>query len=263
MDNVFITIRSLSNMISEMNKKKLEIKRITKTASLLMMSGLSANSIPHDISERVLLEQNKDGGWVSVVDTMWNIVYLKLIDEKRYIYETEKGKLFLINNKNIDGLWGRTSRDMSRIPVSGILLFLLPELLIEDNIYLLEKLWKSEMNSIVYKAGYSLMAFKKNNYHPKDTTLIESTCQWLIKNQHDNGGFSPWKDHPVDPDVFCTSIAILGLIQYPYFVENSIYSKAYGWLLKNRLSNGIWKFHEIEDGASWGLYALSELKKVL
>ena len=37
----------------------------------------------------------------------------------------------------------------------------------------------------------------------------------------------------------------------------------FDWIINNRLKSGIWKYHEIEDGASWGLFALSELKKRL
>ncbi len=264
MDNLFPTIRSLSNMISEMNRKNLEIKRITKTSSLLILSGLSPNSISQYIIQRVLSEQYDDGGWISIVDTMWNTKFLSLINSRKYHNQIENGKKYLMQNKNKDGLWGRSKRDMSRIPVTGIMLYLFPELICNNELTKLEKLWESELNSIVYKAGYTLMAFKANNYVPKNTDLINITSDWLSNNQREDGGFAPWYDHPIDSDVFCTSIATLGLLQYAdkNFVSMDVLKKSYYWLINNRLDTGIWKYHEIEDGASWGLYTLTLLNKL-
>lgn len=248
-------------MLLEMDNKGIEIKRITKTASLLISGGLSPNSIPDGIISRVLHGQQKDGGWVSVVDTMWNTFFLTCIGNSEYHDNINRGKKFLMAQKNKNGLWGRSKRDMSRIPVSAVLLYLFPDMAGSMDLIRLEALWAVEMNSIVYKAGYALMAFKKNDYSPKDRAIIEKTCLWLAQSQRKDGGFAPWLEHPVDSDVFCTSISILGLLQYPDLVSRDIFKGAYDWLLKNRLGSGVWKYHEIEDGASWGLLALTELKK--
>jgi hypothetical protein len=261
MSSLLPTVRSLSNMMIEMDKKGIEIKRITKTASLLILSGLSTNSIPNRIVKRVSSLQEKDGGWISVVDTIWNTIFLTLVDKDKYLENINLAKKYLLCKKNKHGLWGRSQRDMSRIPVSGILLFLFPELAKKNELKSLEDLWSSEINSIVYKAGYTLMAFKNNEYSPRRKEIIETTCRWLVDSQRCDGGFGPWKDHPVDSDVFCTSISVLGLLQYPYFVPDDTLKKAKSWLLKNRLHSGIWKYHEIEDGASWGLFALASLNR--
>jgi len=260
MDSLLLsTIRSLSNMLLEMDKKQIEIKRLTKTASLLILSGLAPNSIPDKIIKRVINQQKNDGGWVSVVDTIWNTFFLSLINKEKYFHNVNNGKKYLINQKNNYGLWGRSKRDMSRIPVSGILLYLFPDIAKKKELKQLEALWDSEINSIVYKAGYTLMAFKKNEYLPQNQEIIKKTCKWLAENQRNDGGFAPWKEHPVDSDVFCTSISILGLSQYIQFVPEYTFQKASSWLINNRLKSGIWKYHEIEDGASWGLYALTAL----
>ena len=39
--------------------------------------------------------------------------------------------------------------------------------------------------------------------------------------------------------------------------------RAYNYLCRTQLKSGIWAYHEIEDGASWGLYALSQAEKYL
>lgn len=250
-------------MIREMNSKNLELKRITKTASLLLMSGVSPNSIPFAITERLLKEQNEDEGWISIVDTMWNTKYLQLIDPVIYHREISAGLNFIKSMSNSEGLWGRSKRDVSRIPVTGILFYLFPDIATGEKLCILEALWESEYNSIVYKAGYTMMAYSATGYSPQLVHQIENSCNWLIENQRPDGGFAPWLDHPVDSDVFCTSIATLGLLQYPQFAEKQIFINSYDWLIKNRLKIGIWKYHEIEDGASWGLYALSKLERYL
>jgi len=248
-------------MLLEMDKKEIEIKRITKTASLLISSGLSPNSISDKIIKKVINQQETDGGWVSVADTIWNTFFLSLINKEKYCDTINNGKNYLINQKNKYGLWGRSKRDMSRIPISGILLYLFPDIAKKKELKQLEALWDSEINSIVYKAGYTLMAFKKNEYFPQRREIIKKTCRWLAENQRNDGGFAPWREHPVDSDVFCTSISILGLLQYPELVPEYTFQKTYSWLINNRLKSGIWKYHEIEDGSSWGLYALTELGK--
>lgn len=255
------TIASLKNMIIEMNEKNIELKRITKTSALLLMSGVSKNSIPQNIVNRCLSQQNQDGGWVGIVDTMWNIYFLREFDERQFKSNIDLGLDFISTNRNLEGLWGRSKRDISRIPVTGILLYLLPELADKNSLRLLENLWQSERNSLTYKAAYTLMAFKRNNYIPEDKRLIYDTIEWLSGNQRDDGGYSPWKEHPVDSDVYCTSLASIGLLQYPELVESQVFENAFNWLQNNQLNKGIWKFHEIEDGASWGLLAMLEILK--
>jgi hypothetical protein len=261
MDKLFPTIRSLRSMIAEMNRKNLDLKRITKTASLLICSGLSTNSVPADITRRCLSEQREDGGWVSIADTMWNAYFLQLLGSQQYGPNIEKAKSFLLLQINERGLWGRSKRDISRIPVIGLLFYLFPELADKHRLLLLEELWQSEKNSLTYKAAYILMAFKAALYTPKEKNLTGDTVEWLMENQRPDGSFAPWKTHPAASDVFCTSIAVLGLLQYKESVLPETFEKSYNWLLSNRLPSGIWPYHEIEDGASWALYTLTQLLK--
>jgi len=263
MDELIRTVVSLRNMISEMDRKGLELKRITKTSALLMMSGLSSNSIPINIVERCIREQNNDGGWVGVLDTIWNTQFLKLLSRPEFHLNIEKALNYLETQKNPEGLWGRSIRDISRIPVSALFFYLFPRMTNNIELTLLEELWEKEKGSLTYKAGYTLMAFSHNDYIPKASGLIEEAVYWLLNQQNEDGGFSPWKEHPVDSDVFCTSIASLGLACYSDHVPSDVFIKARKWLLDNRLKSGIWKYHEIEDGASWGLYTLSQLRKII
>jgi len=257
------TIGSLRSMLQEMNRKGLELRRITKTACFLMLAGLSVNSIPEIIIERCINEQERDGGWISIVDTMWNVNFFKMLNSVKYQDRISCGLKFLEEQTNRNGLWGRSQRDVSRIPVTGMMLYLHPELATYDRLYKLENLWESEINSLTYKAAYLLMAFKKCSYKPKQEKIIADTLRWLVKNQRDDGSFSPWKEHPVASDIFCTSVASLGLLQYREFVPVDVFKKALLWIEETHLPQGIWAYHEIEDGASWGLWAMTELSRYL
>ena len=259
--SIMISISSLMGMLDQMLKKNLDLSRITKVASLLILSGVSYSSIDKAILNRCIAEQNADGGWISIPDTIWNTLYLKLSNDESALLPYEMGCNYLINNKNKNGLWGRGIRDVSRIPVTGIIMNFLPELVTQRELELLEELWISEKNSLTYKAGYTLIAFKATHYTPKTLNLIEETMEWLIENQRKDGGFAPWKDHPIESNVYCTSIACLGLIAYSCCVPKSTIEAATEWLVSNQLKSGIWKYHEIEDGASWGLLCLSMAKR--
>ena len=252
---------SLRAMLKEMLAKDLELKRITKTASLLLMSGLSPSSIPKKILDRCESEQDRDGGWVGIADTTWNVVFLSLYDKNRYQQIIDSGIKYLEANTNKSGLWGRSFRDVSRIPVSGLVLAMIPQLQKQCYLQKLEELWLSEIHSLTYKAGYTLMAFSSSGYVPQESEIITDTVSWLSFSQRRDGGFAPWKEHPVASDVLCTSIAILGLLGYKDLVSIDRFTKTLKWLEDNQLKTGIWAFHEIEDGASWGLYALNMLTK--
>ncbi|KUO50217.1 MAG: hypothetical protein APF76_10920 [Desulfitibacter sp. BRH_c19] len=257
--NILRTVISLRNMIAEMNRKNIELKRITKTSSILLMSGLSANSIPEHIVKRCLDEQHEDGGWAGIGDTIWNAFFLKQLGYSNFKDNIKRALNFMGNHRNKEGLWGRSNRDISRIPVSGLYFYLLPEAAESTELRLLEELWYEEFGGITYKAAYTLMAFKKKDYMPVNPQLIDDTVKWLVENQEADGGFSPWKAHPVDSDVFCTAIATIGLLQYRERVDTKVFKRSYEWLHRNQLKNGIWKYHEIEDGTSWGLYAMVHL----
>lgn len=259
----FATFRaaaSLRNMVSEMLKKQLDLKRITKTASMLITSGVTANSLSDEIALRCVSQQGDDGGWISIPDTMWNSFFLKCYDRHRFSESLERAIAYLDVNAGNTGLWGRSRRDMERIPISGMLLYLHPELVNDNRMCSLERLWESEKNSLTYKAAYTLQAFRSTGYMPTNTLLIAETLNWLASNQRDDGSFAPWRDHPVASDVYCTALSVLGLTSYPDITHAETIRKAVDWITRTQLPSGIWPFHEIEDGASWALAALNKAR---
>ena len=210
-------IMSLLNMCNEMFRKNIEIRRITKTCALLLMSGLSPNAIPRKIVDKCISSQKDDGGFIGNTDTLWNIKFLEFYPQ----YERERNWAieWLISNNGDEEGFGRSKRDMHRIPVTGLALYLLPEIATDKNL------------------------------------------EWLENTT--SGGFAPWLNHPVGENVYCTAVALLALISMQDDSYRETIERAYEYLCVTQLKSGIWAYHEIEDGASWGLYALSQAEKYL
>lgn len=251
---------SLNHMVAAMRRKGLELKRMTKVATLLSRSGFSSPGNYGDLAQDCVKSQYPDGGWVAVVDTMWNLAFLGGFESTEYLSVLARGEAYLEASKGPHGIWGRSIRDFERIPVSGTLLFLLPHLATRERLLSLEELWLKERNSLTYKAAYTLMAFSANGYSPSHAGLVQETLAWIVDNQREDGSFAPWKDHPVASDTYCTALALLGLLAYRDFVPAQSIARATKWLLDSQLSSGIWPFHEIEDGAGWALYALARVR---
>jgi len=252
------SIISLLNMLQEMNRKGIENSRIIKTAALLLLSGVAPSCIDKDIVQMSVRSQRQDGGYIGNSDTALNALFLSFYPQ--YSEQVKRGIEWVQNNSDETGGWGRTQRDMRRIPVTGLLLYFLPQLAEPKHLQWLERTWAGEPNSLTYKAAYTLATFAKNNYEPQDKNIIGNTLDWLISQQEENGGFAPWKSHPVGTDIFYTSVATLGLLAYGKHRNEERILKAYRYMRETQLPSGIWAYHEIEDGASWGLYAMTQVE---
>ena len=247
---------SLLNMTREMYRKNIEISRITKTAALLLMSGLNKSDLDQAIVKRCIESQNADGGFIGNTDTIWNIKLLEYYPEFRQ--HRDVAVQWLLNeNGNTPG-FGRSKRDIHRIPVTGLALYLIPETRNRQTIDWLAALWNSEINSLTYKAAYTLMAMQQCGIREDYAGLVRQTIEWLLSQQQVNGGFSPWRNHPVGENVYCTAIAMLGIMSDQSCSHYEEIAQACQYLYGTQLRSGIWPYHEIEDGASWGLYALTK-----
>jgi len=47
--HIILSVNSLKNIVTELYEKNIELYRLTKTSTLLMMSGVTPNSIPYFI----------------------------------------------------------------------------------------------------------------------------------------------------------------------------------------------------------------------
>lgn len=253
---------SLLNMTKEMFRKNIEISRITKTCALLLMSGLSRSDISKDVVERCLRSQRLDGGFIGNTDTLWNIKLLEFFPE--YQARREAAIQWLKQGNGPEPGYGRSKRDMHRIPVTGLALFMIPELADRKTLEWLENTWLSEKNSLTYKAAYTLLAFHQCKAKPScQPHLLHNTVEWLLSQQQSSGGFAPWLDHPAGENVYCTAVAMLGIMSDDTSTHYDAVTRAYRYLCMTQLRTGIWPYHEIEDGSSWGLYALAQAETYL
>ena len=253
---------SLLNMTREMYRKGIEIGRITKACALLLMSGLSRSNISDGIIDRCLHSQRPDGGFIGNTDTLWNIKLLEFFPE--YHTQREAAIQWLSQGNGPEPGYGRSKRDIHRIPVTGLALFMIPELADKHTLEWLENTWLFERNSLTYKAAYTLLAFYQCNATPiRQPDLLHDTVEWLLSQQQNSGGFAPWFDHPAGENVYCTAISMLGIMSEGVGKHSDVIARAYRYLCSTQLKTGIWPYHEIEDGSSWGLFALTQAESYL
>ncbi len=249
---------ALSQIVLNFLEKDIELTRICRLATLLHDSGVSAETaLFRDLAQKCIKTQRDDGGWTDVIETTWCTTFLDLFGERSS--SVEKAYQWIGDQRNKEGGWGNNNRDSARIPATGLLLYMLPRLSADKDLHWLEEKWCQEQQNdpcLTYKAAFSLMAFGRNSYHPKDKTLITSTVKWLSDQQNDDDGWAPWKGHPIGSNPWCTGIAIAGLLQFPVEISEGIIRKALQWLQGTQLSNGLWPYHYIDDGSGWALYSL-------
>lgn len=252
-------IISLSQTTKDFLHKEIELARICRLAVLLKESGVNSNTVLfHKIAEKCVKMQRDDGGWSDVPETMWCASFLNLSNE--YVTSVERAiKWIYLQRRETQG-WGKSIRDSARIPITGLILYLLPQL--SSDVYLkwLENEWKKELQyerCLNYKAAFTLMAFCKNDYHPEDNEIILKTVRWLADQQNNDGGWGPWKDHPIGSDPWCTGICLVSLRHYSDELPQKVLRNGLEWIKENQLPNGLWAYHYIEDGSGWALYALT------
>lgn len=256
---------ALSSNVKQSLEKEIEAERIVRVAFLLIKSGaVKQGTVFQDVVEFCVSKQKADGGWIGVEDSVWSVAFLK--EYKECSQEYANGLEWLKKQQLGSGGWGKTSRDLPRIPITGILLFLLPELSNIKSLGWLESEWRGDFASnpkLTYKGAFCLMALKSCNFRFIDVALFDNTLRWLMSQQNEDGGWGPWKGHPVGSTPFCTGVALTGLLQYPKKIDQKVIAIGLEWIEKHQLKNGLWPDHYIEEGSIWSLYALTEGYKFL
>ena len=251
-------IISLSQTTKNFHQKEIELTRQCRLAVLLKESGVNTNSILFKkIAKNCIELQRDDGGWSDVPETMWCVTFLNSLNI--YSVSVKSALNWLDNQSRKTQGWGNSIRDSARIPVTGLILYLLPQLASDSHFRWLETEWGKEWRCdpcLNYKAAFALMAFWKNNYRPEDNDIIIKTISWLSDQQNIDGGWGPWKNHPLGSDPWCTGICLTALIHYLENIPQKILANALRWLKEKQLPNGLWPYHYIEVGSIWALYAM-------
>ena len=258
-------LSALSLVLRQYLGKQIELGRIVRVAVLLMRSGVNQNnSIFQEIAKRCLVKQKDDGGWIGVEDSIWCIAFLKDFEEYSQVYIN--GLNWLGEQRLENGEWGNTKRDMGRIPITALVVHFHPEISSKKTISWLENEWNREKEKsplLTYKGAFILLGLKASADITYTTPLIEEIYTFLANEQNDDGGFGPWKDHPIGSEPWSTGIVLLGLLSYPELLKKEVIEKAVDWLAENQLHNGLWPYHYIEEGSAWALYGLIESYKYL
>ncbi len=244
----------------------MEVRRIALCAIALIDAGvLPGGALFSRVGRYVADRQQDDGGWTDVEETTLSIKTLSLVDSA-YNTQVEKGKKWLRLQQDADGGWGRTGRDISRIPITGFLLHLLPKLSDPAAVRWLKKEWAKDFAGaarLTYKGGFFLLGLSAAGITVSECPLIRDTCDYLVEEQNEDGGFGPWKGHPLGSDPWSTGIVLMGMPAYPALAKRETIEKTVGWLLKNQLPNGFWPYHYLEDGSAHAYMGLARAWRYL
>jgi len=263
---------TFANKQPDLTLATMALIKSAKHAPEISRRALSAYVLCHNdnqsellISDREIREsQHNDGGWCNVNET----VLLSTICRNRSLAKDcySAALSWLKKIRHEDGGWGKTIRDISRIPITGLLLHLLPELSDQKAANWLKNEWKKDFSGdtrLTYKGAFFLLGLRASGASANDCPLIGETYSFLEDEQNDDGGFGPWKAHPVGSDPWSTGIVLLALLAYPELTNRKVVENAVDWLAKNQLPNGLWPYHYIDEGSAYAYLGLVEALKYL
>lgn len=238
----------------------MELIRVVKAATALAMAGCSFQRRPLDAVYHLLRTQERsDGGWGDPEETAWVVGVVRGSGEEASV-QISKAVSWLEGARARSGGWGRHSRDRARIPITGLISVLVPEVFTEKDLEWMKREWRIDFDSPVrlsYKGGFFLMAMAGREHND----LVDRTIEHLAKDQNGDGGFGPWKDHPIGSDPWSTGVVLWGLSKWVDRVDDTVLTKALDWLERTQLPSGYWAYHYLDEGTSLALIgAVSALK---
>lgn len=249
---------TMTAMMREMLRKNLEPMRISRMYYALSLINTSAVDDPFIAT--LVASQYENGSWGNgMVPTIWNASLLNTrgvaSDSVALAYE------YLL--QSTDGYcWGRYVGDRLRIPTTGLLLYLMqdwpfPAISSEG----LRDMWCQEFGCLTYKAAFFLLGLRSEEIQ-ENQVLVNDTLRWIFKNQEDNGSFSPWLKHPIgDGNVVWTAQVCLAMMHVGVAHNHPCLQKAISWIVNSQMKQGIWPYHEIDEGIAWASLALNKYLK--
>ena len=254
-DFINLSSKCLAVFASHSLMKELELIRGIRSLYALRLAGFSS-------TERVVIEsinyaiktQTFDGGWADPEETAWVAGFInKLKGEKDPA--VSKAIQWLKSNRLHGGGWGRHSRDRARIPTTALVLTLLPEAGSDEDYKMVAKEWAKDLSGSVqlsYKAGFYLLVAGHASIQG-DSERIDRTIRHLIDDQNDDGGFAPWKNHPIGSDPWSTGVVLWGLSKWIDRADPDVIERALHWLQVTQLPSGYWPYHYLDEGTSYAL----------
>jgi hypothetical protein len=243
-------------------QQEMEPVRLARVGYALLVSGCSIKGdFPGQLLGSYLVAtQRQDGGWTDVEETAWCLAYLSAFHH-RYEIQIANGVKWLSSVRLPCGAWGKTDRDRPRIPVTALVVALVMGGAESEAMTWLASQWEADLTSptqLTYKGAFFLLAHAHSKTAVGDH-LVKRTVVYLNQEQEDNGGFGPWKGHPVGGDPWITGVALWGLSAYTEVVAVEVLTRAVSWLQSKQLPNGLWPYHYLDDGSAMALIGISSI----
>lgn len=253
-------VNALSYFLRQAILQEQETTRIARVGYALLLAGCSTRGTfpSSEVASFILSTQQEDGGWADVEETLWCLGYLAAYNNK-YGRQISHGIEWLKSIQLPCGGWGKSERDQPRIPITALAAVLVPEIVSGAGLRWLAQQWESDLESptqLTYKGAFFLLAHR-HNQASYDTNLKNRTIDYLIGEQEEDGGFGPWKGHPVGSDPWSTGIVLWGLSSVGELMPRYTVKRALLWLESSQLSNGLWPYHYLDDGAAMALIGVS------
>ncbi len=248
------TVRALQLFIGDSTDPLREpIRRGHAAVALLLASATHAASSNHVV---IYLSETqfKDGGWADPEETAWAGGFISQV-KGRDDSGVSVAIKWLKSNRLNGGGWGKHSRDRARIPTTALVLTLLPEAGSDEDYKWVAREWAKDLAGSVqlsYKAGFYLLVAGHASIQ-SDSELIDRTIRHLIDDQNDDGGFAPWKNHPIGSDPWSTGVVLWGLSKWIDRVDPVVVERALHWLEVTQLPSGYWPYHYLDEGTSYAL----------
>jgi len=259
-------VSGLAQFIHQALGNRLEAIRLARSGWALLASGCSPSATfpGQDLASYLIKAQHDDGGWTDVEETLWCLGYLSFY-RGDYSTQLECGKQWLASVRKPCGAWGKTERDQPRITVTGLVSAVVPEVVEGKALDWLADEWQHDLDSSVqltYKGAFFLLGQRHPQAQDK-YSLVECTITLLCSEQEDDGGFGPWKGHPVGSDPWCTGVALWGLSGFESRVPAQTFERGLSWLQSRQLDDGMWPYHYLDDGTAMALIgAASALRSI-
>ena len=247
-------------------QQRLEPIRLARAGYALLAAGCSTRgTFPGDsLPSYLIVTQRKDGGWTDVEETLWCLGYLAVFGEK-YEAQLDNGEKWLATIRLPCGAWGKSERDHPRIPLTALTSVLVPEVVDSSALKWLANQWEADLASptqLTYKGAFYLLT-QTHSKASRDDELVIRTITHLSEEQEDNGGFGPWKGHPVGSDPWSTGVVLWGLSRVGELIPRHVVERALLWLESRQLPNGLWPYHYLDDGAAMALAGVSSILPLL
>jgi len=247
-------------------QQELEPVRLARVGYALLVSGCSIKGdFPGQLLGSYLVAtQRHDGGWTDVEETAWCLAYLSAFRD-RYKTQIANGVQWLGSVRLPCGAWGISDRDRPRIPVTALVVALVMDGVESEAMAWLASQWEADLASpmqLTYKGAFFLLAHAHSKTAIGDH-LVKRTVVYLNQEQEDDGGFGPWRGHPVGSDPWSTGVVLWGLSAYTAGVPAEVLTRAVSWLQSRQLPNGLWPHHYLDDGTAMALIGMSRALPVL